>query len=497
MAQSPVFIAIDEGTTSTRAAAFDLSGTLIASRGQEFKQHFPSPGWVEHDAQEIFDAVCATLGGVVDQVGRSRAAAIGITNQRETVVIWSKATGQPLAPAIVWQDRRTADICSDLVSQGHEHAIIEKTGLLLDPYFSATKLGWLLKNVDGAADLAQRGELLAGTIDAYLAYRLTGAHVTDHSNASRTLLYNLDDGTWDEELCALFGVPMNILPKIVDSFGAFGTVKEGLPGAGLPLCGIAGDQQAASIGQGCLAPGTAKATYGTGCFLLVNTGSAPIRSAHRLLSTVLVSVAGKRTFALEGSIFAAGSLIQWLRDNLQMIDNAAQTQALAESVDNTAGVVIVPALTGLGAPYWNPEARGAILGLTRGAGKAHIARAALEAQSYQSYDLTAAMAKDGRPIQTLRVDGGMAANDWLCQDLSDMLDVPIERPKVIETTALGAAILAALGSGYLDSLDDAKSMWSQDRRFTPRISSKDRQDRLGLWADAILRVNAPKHDGEG
>lgn len=495
-AQDPIFIAIDEGTTSTRAAAFDLSGTLLASSSEEFAQHFPAPGLVEHDAGEIFGAVCQTLQETLEGLGGRAPAAIGITNQRETVVIWDKTTGEPLAPAIVWQDRRTADRCRALAAAGHEQAVIDKTGLLLDPYFTATKLAWLLDNTPGARAKATNGTLLAGTIDTYLSYRLTGAHVTDHSNASRTLLYNLQVGAWDEALCALFDVPTAILPQIVDSYGVFGQVREGLPGAGTPLCGIAGDQQAASIGQLCFEAGSAKATYGTGCFLLVNTGDKIVRSRSRLLSTVLMSGGGKRVFALEGSIFVAGSLVQWLRDSLQLVKHAGETEDLARSVEDSAGVVIVPAFAGLGAPYWNPDARGAILGLTRGAGRAHIARAALEAQSYQTFDLVQAMAKDGQFIDRLRVDGGMSRNNWLCNDLSDMLDIEIERPRVIETTALGAAILAALGSGHLSCLEDAAQMWSVDQTFTPQMEDAARQNRLDAWVDAIARIDHPSSIGE-
>lgn len=493
MAQSPLFVAIDEGTTSTRAAAFNLSGEMVSSHAQDFQQHFPQPGQVEHDAEEIFKAVCSTLSDTLLDLAPQSPAALGITNQRETVVIWSKATGLPLANAIVWQDRRTAERCKQLAAAGYEAEVSEKTGLLLDPYFTATKLAWLLDHVEAARDLAGQGVLLAGTIDAFIAYRLTGEHITDHSNASRTLLYNINTGEWDEGLCALFGVPMDILPRIVDSYGHFGTVQGGLPGEGLPLCGMAGDQQAATIGQVCLEPGSAKATYGTGCFLMLNTGGTIVRSQHRLLSTVLLSAGGERMFALEGSIFVAGSLIQWLRDGLGIIDSAEQTDELARSVDSSEGVVIVPALTGLGAPYWNPEARGAILGLTRGAGRAHIARAGLEAQSFQTHDLVQAMAQDGRPIHHLRIDGGMAANNWLCQDLSDVLQIAIERPKVTETTALGAAILAATGAGHLSSLQDAHRMWHIDSRFRPAVGSGEIAARLTSWTDAVARINQPSH----
>lgn len=489
MAVEPMFIAIDEGTTSTRAAAFDLEGRLVTSRTQTFEQSFPQPGWVEHDAQEIFKAVCATLSATLENIPSAAAQGVGITNQRETVVVWSRSTGMPLAPAIVWQDRRTASHCAALASEGLEEMVSAKTGLLLDPYFSATKIHWLLRDIENAEALIEAGDLLAGTIDAYLAFRLTGAHITDHSNASRTLLYNIHDGAWDEDLCKLFGVPVSILPRIVDSVGQFGVIKAGLPGAGLPLCGIAGDQQAATIGQACIKPGTAKATYGTGCFLMLHTGDEIACSKNRLLSTVLYSVNGKRQFALEGSIFVAGSLVQWLRDSLGIIGSAAETETLALSVEDSAGVVIVPALAGLGAPYWNAQARGAILGLTRGAGRAHIARAALEAQAYQTHDLLSAMRQDGQRVSHLRVDGGMAQNSFMCQDLSDILSLDIHRPEVIETTALGAAILAAVGTGHLASLDSAQHMWRLDARFSPQMDTDVRASRLAAWADGVSRIN--------
>ncbi|MEM7570442.1 MAG: glycerol kinase GlpK [Pseudomonadota bacterium] len=485
----PVYIAIDEGTTSTRAAAFDARGNIVSQSSKAFEQHFPRPGWVEHDAEEIFAAVCQTLADVLADPRAAKPAAVGITNQRETVVVWDRQTGKALAPAIVWQDRRTAQYCDALKAEGHEADLTARTGLLLDPYFTATKLRWLLEHVDGLKEKAAAGSIMAGTIDAYLAFKLTGQHVTDHSNASRTLLYNLDRGQWDEDLCALFGIQTSILPRIVDTAGPMGTIDQDLPGAGLPLTAIAGDQQAATIGQACLSAGSAKATYGTGCFLLVNTGRDIKRSKNRLLSTVLCQLNGERQFALEGSIFVAGSLIQWLRDGLGLIADAAETQALASSVDDNAGVVIVPALTGLGAPYWNPQARGAITGLTRGATRAHIVRAALEAQSYQTYDLVQAMAGDGQEVRSLRVDGGMVANAWLCQDLADVLGVPIERPKVIETTALGAALLARVGVGDASSVEEAASMWQLDASFSPAGDRSAIADRLAQWSDAVGRVN--------
>lgn len=485
----PVYLAIDEGTTSTRVAAFNRDGVLVCQSNKAFGQHFPQPGWVEHDAQEIYDAVLETLSNVLRHEAAQRPASIGITNQRETVVVWDRATGQPLAPAIVWQDRRTAQYCDGLKADGLEKGVMDTTGLLLDPYFTATKLRWLIKNTPGLSAKIAAGDVLAGTIDAYLAYRLTGAHVTDHSNASRTLLYNLERGEWDDDLCKLFEVDRSLLPHIADTAGKIGTVREGLPGAGLPVCALVGDQQAATVGQACLAQGSAKATYGTGCFLLVNTGDTPMRSSNRLLSTVLMSLNGTRTFALEGSIFVAGSLIQWLRDSLQLIDSADETQALAQSVPDSAGVVIVPALTGLGAPYWNAGAQGAIFGLTRGVTRAHIARAALEAQSHQTSDLLGAMALDGQTVDALRVDGGMVVNDWLCQDMADTLNTVIERPAVVETTAMGAAMLAQYAVGDADTIEDAAQMWRPGARFEPKTDSALLAQRLQCWKDAVRRVN--------
>ncbi|MEO0411792.1 MAG: glycerol kinase GlpK [Pseudomonadota bacterium] len=485
----PAYLAIDEGTTSTRVAAFSQDGALLTQSNKTFEQFFPKPGWVEHDAEEIFRAVCETLETVLSGLGAHTPAAIGITNQRETVVVWDRATGKPVAPAIVWQDRRTAAFCDALKAGGHEDDVIARTGLLLDPYFTATKLRWLLKNVDGLQAKARQGKVLAGTIDAYLAYRLTGKHVTDHSNASRTLLYNLERGEWDDQLCALFGIERAILPHIVDTAGPIGAVQGGLPGQGVPICAIAGDQQAATIGQACLQPGQAKATYGTGCFLLANTGLEIKRSHNRLLSTVLSSLKGQRTFALEGSIFVAGSLMQWLRDSLQLIESAEESEALARSVDDSAGVVIVPALAGLGAPYWNPHARGAILGLTRGATRAHVVRAALEAQSYQTHDLIVAMGRDGQTIDTLRVDGGMVSNEWLCQDLADVLGIALEKPAVVETTALGAAMLACLGVGDAADLKETAHMWQPNATFEPGQPKETVRARLRLWHDAIGRVD--------
>lgn len=485
----PAYLAIDEGTTSTRVAAFSQDGALLAQSSKAFEQFFPKPGWVEHDAEEIFRAVCETLESVLGKLRQHEPAAIGITNQRETVVVWERKTGKPLAPAIVWQDRRTAKFCEALKSEGREQEVIARTGLLLDPYFTATKLRWLLDNVEGLHALVREGRVMAGTIDAFLAYRLTGKHVTDHSNASRTLLYNLDSGDWDDALCALFQVDRSILPDIVDTAGPIGIVQDGLPAQGLPICAMAGDQQAATIGQACIAPGQAKATYGTGCFLLANTGAHIKRSKNRLLSTVLSSLNGKRTFALEGSIFVAGSLVQWLRDSLQLIESAEESEALARSVEDSAGVVIVPALTGLGAPYWNPHARGAIFGLTRGATRAHIVRAALEAQSYQTHDLIVAMERDGQSIAGLRVDGGMVANNWLCQDLADVIGVTIEKPAIVETTALGAAMLACLGVGHVEDLQEATQMWRPSALFEPQASKDILSKRRDLWHDAIGRVD--------
>jgi glycerol kinase len=484
----PLILVLDEGTTSTRAMLFTPAGELRGTAQRELAQHYPRPGWVEHDAGEIWDRTFACAREMIEAAGGAgRIAAIGITNQRETVVAWDRQTGEPLARAIVWQDRRTAPFCEDLRSGGHEDAVRAATGLLLDPYFSATKMRWLLDNAPAVAAAARAGRLAFGTIESWLTFKLTGAHVSDAGNASRTLLLPLAAATWDAGLCELFGVPRGALPDVVDSAGDFGSTT--LFGAPIPLCGLAGDQQAATIGQGCLAPGSTKATYGTGAFILANKGREAPRSEHRLLGTVLHQLGGERCYALEGSVFVAGSLIQWLRDSLQMIVRADESEALARSVADSAGVVVVPALTGLGAPHWRAEARGVITGLSFAATRAHVVRAALEAISHQTQDLAAAFAADGAPWTVLKVDGGMSANDWMAQDLADVTGLPVIRPELVETTALGAAMLAAVGAGLQGSLEEAaRAMIGTSKRFEPAMAPEVREARLAEWSKALAAV---------
>jgi glycerol kinase len=487
-------LALDQGTTSSRSILFDHAGNPVAVAQREFTQHFPQPGWVEHDANEIWATQRATIAEVL---ARARArigdvAAIGITNQRETTVVWDRATGDPIARAIVWQDRRTAAHCAALRDQGHEPLVRARTGLVLDPYFCGTKIGWLLEHVPGARGRAERGELAFGTIDSWLAWKLSDGrlHVTDASNASRTLLYDLATGDWDDALLALFGVPRAMLPRVGPSSGPIGeVVVEGRP---LPLSGIAGDQQAALFGQACFAPGMAKNTYGTGCFLLMNTGDAPQASAHGLISTVAWQAAdGRRQFALEGSVFVAGAVVQWLRDGLGVIAHSSDVETLAESVPDAGGVTFVPAFTGLGAPYWDPDARAAILGLSRGVTRAHIARAAIEAIAFQSAELLDAMQRDaGKPLTELRVDGGASANNLLMQFQADLLGVPVIRPRVRETTALGAAYLAGLAVGFWRGPDDVTRNWQVDRRFDPAITRDEADARMNAWRGAVARIRS-------
>jgi len=490
MHSDALLLAIDQGTTSSRAIVFSQEGEGLTTHAQEFPQIYPKPGWVEHDAEDIWATTLAVCQKALADGYQEKIAAIGITNQRETVVVWDKTTGEPIANAIVWQDRRTAGRCQDLKAAGHEPMIQKKTGLLLDPYFSATKIAWLLDTVEGARDRAEDGGLLAGTIDCFLLWRLTGQHATDATNASRTMLYNIRDGRWDEELLNLFNIPAAILPEVKDCVADFGETKAELFGRPIPVKAMIGDQQSATVGQACFEPAMMKSTYGTGCFALLTTGDEIVESQNRLLTTVALSLGGKRSYALEGSIFVAGALIQWLRDGLGIIQDASETQALAESVEDSAGVYIVPAFTGLGAPYWDAEARGAIVGLTRGAGRAELVRAALEAQAYQTSDLIDAMKADGAVPKRLRVDGGMVKNDWVCNDLANVLNVEIDRPVQTETTALGAAMLAALGAGLFQSLDDISRTWKLDQSFSPSISSEDRTARLTGWKKAITQVQA-------
>jgi glycerol kinase len=481
-----LLLVIDEGTTSTRAMLFAADGACLATEQRELAQSYPRPGWVEHDAEEIWTSSLACARCVAGS-GAERIAAIGITNQRETIVFWSRRTGRALAPAIVWQDRRTAELCAGLKAQGREEAVQAKTGLLLDPYFSASKIAWALANWP---QLGEAGDdLCVGTVESWLVFRLTGGlHVSDATNASRTALVDIGAGRWDEELLGLWGVPAAILPEIVDCAGPLGKTLAGHFGAPIPICGLAGDQQAASIGQACLAPGNSKATYGTGAFILTNTGRAFRRSRHRLLSTIAWQLAGERAYALEGSVFVAGSLIKWLRDDLGLLGSAAETEALARSVPDSGGVQIVPAHSGLGAPYWRPEARGAISGLSFATGRAHIARAALEAMAHQTHDLMAAFAADGAQWEGLKIDGGMASNGWLAQDLADVLGLTVERPHFVETTALGAAMLAGVGCGMFGSLEEAAAMRGAVEKFEPAMAPAVREARLAGWKQAVEGV---------
>ncbi len=481
-----LILVIDAGTTSTRAMLFAADGACLGSEQRKLAQHYPRPGWVEHDAEEIWASSLACARAMAEQAGGAgRIAAIGITNQRETIVFWSKRTGAALARAIVWQDRRTAEDCAALKERGEEPALQAKTGLLLDPYFSASKIAWALREWPA---LKEAGEDLAvGTVESWLVFKLTGgAHVSDASNASRTALMDIHKGGWDAALVGLFGVPAAALPEIVDCAGRYGETR--LFGDPIPLCGMAGDQQAAAIGQACLTPGDTKGTYGTGAFVLTHTGEAAPVSSHRLLTTIAWQLGGVRRYALEGSVFVAGSLIQWLRDSLGLIVTAAESEALARSIESTGGVVLVPALAGLGAPHWRPEARASISGLSFATGRAEIVRAALEAQAHQTHDLMAAFAGDGAAWECLKVDGGMAANDWLAQDLADMLSLEVERPAFVETTALGAAMLAGVGAGLFGSLEEAAAMRGAVTRFAPAMADAAREARLAGWRRALAAV---------
>lgn len=492
-------IAIDQGTTSSRAIVFDAAMGQVAAAQKEFRQYFPQDGWVEHDPDEIWDSVVWCVRTTIEKAGIAPAeiAGIGITNQRETTVVWDKGTGKSPYPAIVWQDRRTAERCEALRADGLEAQISEKTGLLIDPYFSGTKLAWVLENVDGARQAAGQGDLLFGTIDSYLIWRLTGgaSHVTDATNASRTLLFNIGKQAWDAELLELFDIPASMLPRVLDCADDFGTTEPGLFGAAIPILGVAGDQQAAVIGQACFSPGMVKATYGTGCFALINTGSDCVRSQNRLLSTVAYRLDGKATYALEGAIFVAGAAVQWLRDGLGIIKSAAETGPLAEAADPTQSVYLVPAFVGLGAPWWDAEARGAIFGLTRATGPAELAQAALESVCYQTHDLIEAMQKDwqgGEGHAVLRVDGGMVASDWAMQRLADILDAPVDRPGNLETTALGAAWLAASRAGLWPDREGFAAQWRAERRFEPDMKAEMRARKIAGWRSALRRTLSEK-----
>ncbi|WP_235295949.1 glycerol kinase GlpK [Portibacter marinus] len=480
-------IALDQGTTSSRAILFDHDGSIQSIEQQEFTQHFPKPGWVEHDANEIWRTQEKVLKDLLknNQIGTDEVAAIGITNQRETTVVWDKTTGQPIHHAIVWQDRRTSKYCDQLKEGGHGEMVRDKTGLVLDAYFSGTKVKWLLDNVVGARDKAEKGELLFGTIDSWLVWKLTGGqtHITDVTNASRTMLFNIENMTWDEELADLLDVPISMLAEVKQSSEVYGKTEDGIP-----IAGIAGDQQAALFGQMCVQPGMAKNTYGTGCFLVLNTGKEIIKSKNNLLSTVAWQINGEVNYALEGSVFVAGAVIQWLRDGLELLDSADKSEEMAASVEDNGGVYFVPALTGLGAPYWDQYARGTIVGITRGTTKEHFVRAALESIAFQVADVVSAMEADtGDKLEMLKVDGGAVANNILLQGQADLLDCTVVRPKILETTALGAAYLAGLAVDFWDSVDEIQKQWKVDREFEPEMKKDKKEEMLRQWHRAVER----------
>jgi glycerol kinase len=493
MTDTTRILAIDQGTTSSRAILFDSDLGVQSVSQQEFKQIFPRSGWVEHDPDEIWRTTIETCRAALSQSNTSVGdiAAIGITNQRETTVVWDKTTGRPVYNAIVWQDRRTADYCAELRAAGHEEQVTAKTGLLLDPYFSATKLKWILDNVSGARAQAEAGDLLFGTVDTYLIWRLTDgkSHVTDATNAARTMLYNIVDGCWDDDLLDLLEIPASMLPRVCDSAADFGTTGDSLfAGHSIAICGVAGDQQAATVGQACFQPGMMKSTYGTGCFALLNTGETPVFSTNRLLTTIAYQIDGTPTYALEGSIFVAGAVVQWLRDGLRLIADATETQKLSEAADPEQDIILVPAFTGLGAPYWKPDCRGAIFGLTRNTGAAEMSRAALESVGFQTRDLLGAMRADWTGAgdeSTLRVDGGMSASNWSMQFLSDIIGAPVDRPTVLETTAVGAAWLAGMKAGVLPGQDEFAKTWARERRFEPKMGKADRDKRYARWKRAV------------
>jgi glycerol kinase len=492
MATQRFILAIDQGTTSTRAMVFDAEGTARGQAQKELPQSFPQPGWVEHDPEEIWRATVETCRAALAaaKLGAAEIAGIGITNQRETTILWERSTGRPIAPAIVWQDRRTAAFCERLLADGHAETVAAKTGLVIDPYFSASKIAWLLERVPGARAAAERGTLAFGTVDSFLLWRLTqgAVHATDATNAARTMLFDIHRQEWDEALLRLFAIPREILPEVRDNCAEFGGAAAEILGAPVPIAGMAGDQQAATVGQACFAPGMIKSTYGTGCFLVLNTGAAAPRSQHRLLTTLAYRLKGVPTYASEGAIFVAGAAIQWLRDGLKLLRSAAESEALAKSADPRQRVYLVPAFTGLGAPWWDAAARGAVLGLTREAGAAELVRAALEACAFQTRDLLEAMAADGAArAAALRVDGGMVANDWVMQFLADMTGAPVERPAVTETTALGAAYLAGLTTGLYASQEAVAAQWRRERLFEPAMGGDEREERYAGWREAVRR----------
>ena len=489
---SQYILSIDQGTTSSRAMLFDENGRACFTAQKEFSQHFPRDGWVEHNAEEIWTTTLTTVRDALEKARTDKRviAAIGITNQRETTVVWDRSSGEPIYHAIVWQDRRTANYCDSLRSRNLESTVTDKTGLLLDPYFSGTKVNWILENVAGARDRAEKGELAFGTIDSFLIWRLTGGkvHATDATNASRTLMFNIHTQQWDTELLDMLEVPASLLPEVRDCAADYGVTSKSLLGVEIPIAGVAGDQQAALIGQACFETGMIKSTYGTGCFMMLNTGEQVLASNNKLLTTVGYRLAGKTTYALEGSIFVAGAAVQWLRDGIGIIDTAHQTEAMAESLDSNNGVYLVPAFTGLGAPHWDPEARGAIFGITRDTGPAELVRATLESICYQTFDLLEAKRRDGITPIRLRVDGGMVQNNWLCQFLANMLDIIVERPMETETTALGAAYLAGLQVGLFDSLEDIAGRWQAEREFDPQMEAHQRSLLLADWHEAVIKV---------
>lgn len=489
---SKYILAIDQGTTSSRALLFDTEGTPVAVGQQEFSQHFPADGWVEHDAEEIWQT---TLSSCQSALAEARADAgdivcIGITNQRETTVVWDRSSGEPIANAIVWQDRRTSDYCDELRQQGISDSIQNKTGLLLDPYFSATKLRWLLDNVPGARARAEKGELAFGTIDSFLLWRLTSgkSHCTDATNASRTMLFNIEEQQWDEDLLAQFNIPESVLPEVKDCAADFGECNPEILGAAIPITGMIGDQQSAAFGQGCFAPGSAKSTYGTGCFLLLNTGNEFVKSSNRLLSTVAYRIGGETAYAMEGSIFMAGATMQWIRDKLKLIASADESEQLARETSDDLNVYLVPAFTGLGAPYWDPHARGSIYGMTRDTGIKEIVTAGLMSVCYQTKDLVEAIAADGASLSTLKVDGGMANNNYVTQKLADLLNCEVQRPVITETTALGAAYIAGLHAGVFSSIDGITQKWQLDQAFKPAKDDSWRDKQYAGWKTAIERT---------
>jgi len=496
---SQYILSIDQGTTSSRAMLFDENGHARFTAQKEFSQYFPRDGWVEHNAEEIWTTTLTVVRDALEKAGTDnrQIAAIGITNQRETTVVWDRSSGEPIYHAIVWQDRRTANYCETLRAQNLESMVTAKTGLLLDPYFSGTKVNWILENVAGARDRAAKGELAFGTIDSFLIWRLTGGkvHATDATNASRTLMFNIHTQQWDSELLDMLDVPASLLPEVRDCAADYGVTSKSLLGVEIPVAGVAGDQQAALIGQACFETGMIKSTYGTGCFMMLNTGEQALASNNKLLTTVGYRLAGKTTYALEGSIFVAGAAVQWLRDGIGIIDTAHQTEAMAESLESNNGVYLVPAFTGLGAPHWDPEARGAIFGITRDTGPAELVRATLESICYQTFDLLEAKRRDGITPTRLRVDGGMVQNNWLCQFLSNVLDIIVERPAETETTALGAAYLAGLQVGLFASLEDVAQRWRAERDFNPQMEAHQRNLLLADWHEAVIKVKTGQSAG--